>query len=102
MLPFDFNRFEELYDLRMVLETTAAHRLCEGAHKVDAAKLDELVAIWLVSPEQRSTDMRIRCMKPGRAARRPCGSLPLLWREHRRSSVYWTGRTEAVRLGAAS
>lgn len=57
VLPFDFNRFEELYDLRMVLETTAAHRLCEGAHKVDAAKLDELVAIWLVSPEQRSTDM---------------------------------------------
>ena len=57
VLPFDFNRFEELYDLRMVLETTAAHRLCEGAHKVDAAKLNELVAIWLVSPEQRSTDM---------------------------------------------
>ena len=57
VLPFDFNRFEELYDLRMVLETTAAHRLCEGAHKVDATKLNELVAIWLVSPEQRSTDM---------------------------------------------
>ena len=48
------------------------------------------------------TQVGIRCMKPGRAARRPCGSLPLLWREHRRSSVYWTGRTEAVRLGAAS
>ena len=57
VLPFDFNRFEELYDLRMVLETTAAHRLCEGALKVDATKLNELVAIWLVSPEQRSTDM---------------------------------------------
>lgn len=57
VLPFDFNRFEELYDLRMVLETTAAHRLCEGALKVDAAKLDELVAVWLVSPELRSTDM---------------------------------------------
>ena len=56
VLPFDFNRFEELYDLRMVLETTAAHRLCEGALKVDATKLNELVAIWLVSPEQRSTD----------------------------------------------
>ena len=57
VLPFDFNRFEELYDLRMVLETTAAHRLCEGALKVDATKLNELVAIWLVSPEQRCTDM---------------------------------------------
>jgi DNA-binding GntR family transcriptional regulator len=57
VLPFDFNRFEELYDLRMVLETTAAHRLCEGALKVDATKLNALIAIWLVSPEQRSTDM---------------------------------------------
>ena len=58
VLPFDFNQFEELYDLRMVLETTAAHRLCEGALKVDAAQLDTLVAIWQVSPEKRSTDMR--------------------------------------------
>ena len=57
VLPFDFNQFEELYDLRMVLETTAAHRLCEGAFKVDAAQLDALACIWLVSPEQRSTDM---------------------------------------------
>jgi DNA-binding GntR family transcriptional regulator len=39
VLPFDFNQFEDLYDLRMVLETTAAHRLCEGALKVDAAQL---------------------------------------------------------------
>ena len=58
VLPFDFNQFEELYDLRMVLETTAAHRLCEGALKVDAAQLEALAAIWLVSPEQRSIDMR--------------------------------------------
>jgi DNA-binding GntR family transcriptional regulator len=57
VLPFDFNQFEDLYDLRMVLETTAAHRLCEGALKVDAAQLEVLMAIWLVSPEQRSTDM---------------------------------------------
>ena len=57
VLPFDFNQFEELYDLRMVLETTAAHRLCEGALKVDAAQLNALACIWLVSPEQRSTDM---------------------------------------------
>ena len=56
VLPFDFNQFEELYDLRMVLETTAAHRLCEDALKVNPALLDDLVAIWLVSPEQRSSD----------------------------------------------
>ena len=29
VLPFDFAQFEQLYDLRMVLETTAAHRICE-------------------------------------------------------------------------
>ena len=57
VLPFDFDQFEELYDLRMVLETTAAHRLCEDALKVNQAMLDELAAIWLVSPEQRSSDM---------------------------------------------
>ncbi|WP_348007452.1 GntR family transcriptional regulator [Rhodoferax sp.] len=57
VLPFDFNQFDELYDLRMVLETTAVHRLCENALKVNQAMLDELTAIWLVSPEQRSSDM---------------------------------------------
>jgi DNA-binding GntR family transcriptional regulator len=58
VLPFDFDQFEELYDLRMVLETTAAHRLCVGGLKVEAAQLDALVAIWLISPEKRSNDMR--------------------------------------------
>ena len=57
VLPFDFNQFEELYDLRMVLETTAAHRLCEGVVKIRQTLLDELVAIWLVSPDRRSSDM---------------------------------------------
>lgn len=60
VLPFDFEQFEQLYDLRMVLETTAAHRLCEdGLHRggqVDRAKLDELAAIWLVPVPQRSND----------------------------------------------
>jgi DNA-binding GntR family transcriptional regulator len=56
VLPFDFNQFEELYDLRMVLETTAAHRLCDAALKVDNTLLDALAAIWLVSAEQRSSD----------------------------------------------
>ena len=56
VLPFDFDRFEKLYDLRMVLETTAVHRLCEGAPKVNQRELDSLAAIWLVSADQRSTD----------------------------------------------
>ena len=37
--PFDFDKFEQLYDLRMVLETTAAHRLCEeGARSPNPIK----------------------------------------------------------------
>ena len=57
VLPFDFNQFEELYDLRMVLETTAVHRLCESPLKINQAMLDDLAAIWLVKPELRSSDM---------------------------------------------
>lgn len=64
VLPFDFEQFEQLYDLRMVLETTAVHRLCEdglhgGMHSgvtVNRALLDELAAIWLVALADRSTD----------------------------------------------
>jgi len=60
VLPFDFEQFEQLYDLRMVLETTAAHRLCEDSqHRggtVNRALLDELVAVWLVPAAQRSAD----------------------------------------------
>lgn len=57
VLPFDFDQFEQLYDLRMVLETTAIHRLCEDAVRVDHGLLDALAAIWLVSPAERSSDM---------------------------------------------
>ena len=56
VLPFDFDRFEELYDLRMVLETTAVHRLCEGAPKINQRELEALAAIWLVRKDQRSAD----------------------------------------------
>ncbi|HSI54783.1 MAG TPA: GntR family transcriptional regulator [Ramlibacter sp.] len=57
VLPFDFEQFEQLYDLRMVLETTAVHRLCTDGQHVDAAMLDKLNAIWLVPAADRSTDM---------------------------------------------
>ena len=57
VLPFDFDQFEQLYDLRMVLETTAVHRLCEDAVRVDHALLDALAAIWLAPPAERSSDM---------------------------------------------
>lgn len=56
VLPFDFEQFEQLYDLRMVLETTAVHRLCADDRRVDRAMLDALAAIWLVPATQRSDD----------------------------------------------
>lgn len=60
VLPFDFAKFEQLYDLRMVLETTAAQRLCEESLRspkpVNRALIDALTALWLVPPEQRSKD----------------------------------------------
>ena len=60
VLPFDFEKFEQLYDLRMVLESTAAHRLCEdGLHAANTenrALLDGLIARWLVPVAERSTD----------------------------------------------
>ncbi len=57
VLPFDFEQFEQLYDLRMVLETTAVQRLCADDAKVDRALLDQIAAIWLVPAAERSTDI---------------------------------------------
>jgi DNA-binding GntR family transcriptional regulator len=56
VLPFDFDQFEQLYDLRMVLETTAAQRLCADNERINGAVLDELAAIWLVPLPERSAD----------------------------------------------
>ena len=56
VLPFDFDQFEQLYDLRMVLETTAVQRLCADGERVNRELLDQLTAIWLVPLAERSTD----------------------------------------------
>lgn len=62
VLPFDFAKFEQLYDLRMVLETTAVHRLCgvssSDISPIATALLDELARIWLVEADNRSSDMQ--------------------------------------------
>jgi DNA-binding GntR family transcriptional regulator len=57
VLPFDFEQFEQLYDLRLVLESTAVQRLCAGTGRIDRALLDDLASAWLVPPAERSTDM---------------------------------------------
>jgi len=57
VLPFDFDQFEQLYDLRMVLETAAALRLCADGERVNRELLEQLSAIWLVPVAERSGDM---------------------------------------------
>lgn len=51
--PFDFERFDELYDLRIMLEEAAVDRLCQFEGEQPLA---ELKAIWLVPADQRETD----------------------------------------------
>lgn len=55
VLPFDFERFEQLYDLRIILELAAVQWICETEQ---AADLTALAAIWLVPVEDRLTDAR--------------------------------------------
>jgi len=59
VLPFDFEKFEQLYDLRTLLESSAVARLSDAS--VERTKkgqdlLDELCAVWLVAAKDRSDD----------------------------------------------
>jgi DNA-binding GntR family transcriptional regulator len=56
VLPIDFAKFDQLYDLRLLLETTAVRRICEDYAQVDRAQLEALAAIWLVPAARRSPD----------------------------------------------
>lgn len=51
--PFDFNQFEQLYDVRIVLELAAVKKLCEME---PSANLEDLKKTWLVKPEDRLED----------------------------------------------
>ncbi len=46
----DFKLFDDLYDLRIVLEVAAVRQLCDRAER---AQLEHLKAIWLVAAEER-------------------------------------------------
>jgi DNA-binding GntR family transcriptional regulator len=48
--PLDFEAFDQLYDLRVLLETHAVARLCEIE---DRPVLTELAEVWLVKPHER-------------------------------------------------
>ncbi len=52
--PFDFRFFEEIYDVRIVLELAAVKKLCE--QETQSPILDDLKRIWLVTPEERLQD----------------------------------------------
>ena len=56
VLPFDFDRFDQLYDLRMVLETAAAQRLCQQETVEPSPLLEALKERWLVPAGERSSD----------------------------------------------
>ena len=48
--PFDFEQFEQLYDVRIVLELAVVKRLCDMQPAPD---LDELKSVWMVTPQER-------------------------------------------------
>ncbi len=60
VLPLDFKLFDALYDFRILIETEAAERLCEGRISGDPAAsqavLDQLAKIWLVPKSKRLFD----------------------------------------------
>jgi len=51
--PFDFAVFEDLYDLRTVLELAAAKRMCTAERMPE---VDELKRAWIVSAAKRLAD----------------------------------------------
>jgi DNA-binding GntR family transcriptional regulator len=63
VLPFDFHRFDQLYDLRILLETDAVQRLCDGRVSGNAQHSAELLkglqAIWLAPKARRVQDAEV-------------------------------------------
>lgn len=53
--PFDFDYFEELYDVRTVLECAAVRRLCDLQQP--EIMLEDLMRIWRVLPAERLRDV---------------------------------------------
>jgi DNA-binding GntR family transcriptional regulator len=54
--PFDFKRFDELYELRIVLETAAVERLCQAGNDARLEVVDQLEKIWKVPEAEREPD----------------------------------------------
>ncbi|MDY7579765.1 GntR family transcriptional regulator [Herbaspirillum sp. RTI4] len=56
VVPIDFKRFEELYQMRGMIEQFALRQLCAGGG--DVALIEQQKAIWCVALEQRLSDGR--------------------------------------------
>ncbi|MET0184044.1 MAG: GntR family transcriptional regulator [Achromobacter sp.] len=54
--PFDFERFEALYDVRIVLEQAAVERLIAHADMDPTGLIEALKSVWLVPPAERIRD----------------------------------------------
>jgi len=57
VVPIDFKRFKDLYEVRKLIETFAVAKLCGGAD-IDRHLLDELKTTWCVAPGARLADGR--------------------------------------------
>lgn len=58
VMPFDFTQFENLYDVRVILELAAVRKICESEGVPD---LSELVQTWNASSEARVRDAQAAC-----------------------------------------
>jgi len=54
VLPIDFGRLEQLYDLRLVVELASVARVCARADV--PPQVEALKAVWLVAPSERLAD----------------------------------------------
>src|ERR1017187_4588827 len=54
--PIDFDKLDQLYDLRVVLELASVARLC--VRSGEPPELESLKAAWLVPPGERLSNMR--------------------------------------------
>lgn len=56
VLPFDFRRYEQLYELRIILEQAAIHALCQGLASSQQELVSQLAPVWWVPESSRSRD----------------------------------------------
>lgn len=56
--PLDFKEYEELYDLRILLECYAIEKLCHMEHQQLIESLQASVNLWCISSEQYLRDLK--------------------------------------------